>query len=262
MDNEKKCSGKECTDKETLLEVAGSLDGIENKGVYYEDNSDRWYNPMEDLEDTVSMDDIVICGNSDFRSIGKDDLVRIVEDSEDEYEAMERLFRETGKLYRVTDVTGYTQGDWQQIYSPVDTSREFVDYVGAMYMGKYDAYRTNNTDSEFITCVFVPHDVAWEGAEKIREFIADENGCSVDDIVVLEDGEDLDELLDESINRINIKEALNKIDVETDNEYDLYNIYESLKLDDEKKKELVEMLVAKDEPKKLYEKLINELMQQ
>lgn len=59
---------------------------------------------------------------------------------------------------------------------------------------------------------------------------------------------------------INIRESLLNIDKDTDNEYDLCTLYESLQLSDNEKKDIVNMLQRKTSPSDIYECLNNKLV--
>jgi len=64
--------------------------------------------------------------------------------------------------------------------------------------------------------------------------------------------------LDENMNKkINIKEALNKIDSDNFCEYDLVNLYESQKLSQDEKKYVAKLLSRKESPEVIYEYLYN-----
>lgn len=69
--------------------------------------------------------------------------------------------------------------------------------------------------------------------------------------------DDEDEEVEESIN---IRESLLNIDKDTDNEYDLCTLYESLQLDDNEKRDVVKMLTSKTSPSDIYECLNNKLV--
>lgn len=60
-------------------------------------------------------------------------------------------------------------------------------------------------------------------------------------------------------NIVNIRDELNKIDLRTDNKYDLRNLYESIKLSDTEKKQLVRILSEGYEPKYIYNTLNSKL---
>lgn len=69
--------------------------------------------------------------------------------------------------------------------------------------------------------------------------------------------DDEDEEVEESIN---IRESLLNIDKDTDNEYDLCTLYESLQLSDNEKRDVVKMLTSKTSPSDIYECLNNKLV--
>lgn len=69
--------------------------------------------------------------------------------------------------------------------------------------------------------------------------------------------DDEDEEVEESIN---IRQSLLNIDKDTDNEYDLCTLYESLQLNDNEKRDVVKMLKSKTSPSDIYECLNNKLV--
>ena len=69
--------------------------------------------------------------------------------------------------------------------------------------------------------------------------------------------DDEDEEVEESIN---IRESLLNIDKDTDNEYDLCTLYESLQLSDDEKRDVAKMLTSKTSPSDIYECLNNKLV--
>lgn len=89
---------------------------------------------------------------------------------------------------------GYTQGEWNDIYYPIE-DESAIDYIEAIYMGKYDIFA--NADNEWYV---VPHDIAWDGSEKIKEYLSEQSGVDKDKIVLkktvrkyYDDEEDFDE---------------------------------------------------------------------
>ena len=69
--------------------------------------------------------------------------------------------------------------------------------------------------------------------------------------------DDEDEEVEESIN---IRESLLNIDKDTDNEYDLCTLYESLQLSDNEKRDVAKMLKSNTSPSDIYECLNNKLV--
>lgn len=57
--------------------------------------------------------------------------------------------------------------------------------------------------------------------------------------------------------KINIRESLNKIDLRTDNKYDLRNLYDSCILTDKEKRTIAEMIARREKANVLYESLMN-----
>lgn len=149
---------------------------------------------FEDEVGDVALARIVITDNDRLSSFGKKELLDIVNDSETEAEAIERLEEKTGKKYDVREMRGYTQGEWNNIYYPIE-DESAIDYIEAIYTGKYDIFA--NADNEWYV---VPHDIAWDGSEKIKEYLSEKSGVEKDKIVLkktvrkyYDDEEDFDE---------------------------------------------------------------------
>ena len=78
--------------------------------------------------------------------------------------------------------------------------------------------------------------------EELLDFVADESSSK-------------NESLENT--KINIRESLNKIDIRTDNKYDLRNLYDSCIMDDKEKRIIAEMIYNKARADVLYETLMN-----
>lgn len=144
-----------------------------------------------DFEDHVDLDKTkyIICGNSDFRNIGDEKLISIVEGTyyDDEvgydYETLEQLKKVTGKDWTETTIRGYSQSDWQTLYYIIDDSTiEEIEMIENFYMGKVTEFVIDEGDD----CVyhdFVPDDIVWDGKKSICEYL----GFEVDVTTIYED---------------------------------------------------------------------------
>lgn len=132
-----------------------------------------------DFEDYVDLDETkyIICGNSDFQSMGDKKLISIVEGTyyDDEvgydYETLEQLKKVTGKDWTETTIKGYGQSDWQTLYYIIDDSTiEEIEMIENFYMGKVTEFVIDEGDD----CVyreFVPDDIVWRGKKSICEYL-------------------------------------------------------------------------------------------
>lgn len=132
---------------------------------------------------------IVIAGRSCWQSFGDRTLVSIVEGryyDEDldengeeigyDYGVVEELEKVTGKKWNETCMTGYSQGEWQQLYYTDDVSKEECEEIEDFYMGK-----VNEFVDEDACHYFVPHDVVWNGKKAICEYL----GFNAEETVIL-----------------------------------------------------------------------------
>jgi hypothetical protein len=155
------------------------LKKVPDEDVYYE------------FEDYIELDKkrFIICGNSDFRNIGDEKLISIVEGNyyDDEvgydYETLEQLKKVTGKDWTETTIRGYSQSDWQTLYYIIDDSTiEEIETIENFYMGKVSEFVVDEGDD----CVyhdFVPDDIVWKGKKSICEYL----GLEVDNTTIYED---------------------------------------------------------------------------
>jgi hypothetical protein len=144
-----------------------------------------------DFEDYIELDKTkyIICGNSDFRNIGDEKLISIVEGTyyDDEvgydYETLEQLKKVTGKDWTETTIRGYSQSDWQTLYYIIDDSTiEEIETIENFYMGKVTEFVVDEGDD----CVyhdFVPDDIVWKGKKSICEYL----GLEVETTTIYED---------------------------------------------------------------------------
>ena len=77
---------------------------------------------------------------------------------------------------------GYSQGDWAIVYYDREKVDEAtLDEIDAYLMGKVSEFRVVEGEDEY--CVYVPHDVCWNGKKAICEYL----GVDPEAATVLED---------------------------------------------------------------------------
>jgi hypothetical protein len=145
------------------------------------------------FEDEVEVDEtrFIICGNDDFRNVGDELLISIVEGNyyDDEvgydYETLEELKKVTGKVWEETTIRGYSQSDWQTLYYVTgEVDDEEIETIENYYMGKVSEFVViENDDEEYSYRTFVPDDVVWKGKNSICEYL----GLSVEETTIYED---------------------------------------------------------------------------
>jgi hypothetical protein len=131
-----------------------------------------------DFEDYVELDEerFIICGNDDFRSIGDEKLISIVEGTyyDDEvgydYETLEQLKKVTGKDWEETTLRGYSQSDWQTLYYvDEEVDKEEIETIEDFYMGKVSEFEVEEDGDTYHE--FVPDDVVWKGKKSICDYL-------------------------------------------------------------------------------------------
>lgn len=199
-----------------------------------------------EIQETCEITGAVITGNSHLLSYGDQDYIDIINgDYEDEdvgydYEPLEELKKITGVEYQKTQITGYSQSDWNNLYYQKGTNEDVLNWLETFYMGKYDEFI--NDESEILA---IPHDIVWKGSKAIKEYISKEFGYDVDKLVVkkfkdytkIANYDDFDESLNEAkvgefvgqYNRVLTQEEIDKfVDViktaATDNHIDTTNM--------------------------------------
>lgn len=133
-----------------------------------------------DFKELVELDleNIIIYGNSRFRSYGNDTLLSIVkqeyydDDYGYDYDTFDQLEKVTGKKWEITTIKGYSQGDWQKVYYTKDTSQEKIDEIENFYMGKVCEFEVfEEDDEESVYCVYVPDSIVWKGKKAICKYL-------------------------------------------------------------------------------------------
>ena len=181
-------------------------DRIDNYGPMITDD-EIWFEPLR-----KGGMGIVVSGNNKFNSFGEDELIDIIIQGDSEEDILSKLKEKTGVEYETTEIRGYSQGDWNDIYYPVGTSDKVLNAIENEYFGKYDIY---DDGEEFVV---IYHDDAWEGANRIKEVISEWTGYPVETIKIRKfDGyERTPKYVDESCKRKPKKKL--KEDVDTDEE--------------------------------------------
>lgn len=152
-------------------------------------DEDVYYN----FEDFIELDEtkFIICGNDDFKSIGDEKLISIVEGTyyDDEvgydYETLEELKKVTGKVWEETTLRGYSQSDYQTLYYvDEEVDKEEIEMIENLYMGKVSEFVVEEDGDDYSTYhEFVPDDVVWKGKKSICDYL----GLSVDKTKIYED---------------------------------------------------------------------------
>ena len=139
-------------------------------------DEDVYYNFEDEVE--IDKERVVICGNRNYREVGDETLIDIIEgnyyDDEDgyEYETLEKLKKYTGKEWVRDEMRGYSQGDWNLLYHTTDVTKEKLEEIEDFYMGKVSEFTVvEDDDEESIYHVFVPDDVVWKGKKSICEYL-------------------------------------------------------------------------------------------
>lgn len=87
----------------------------------------------------------------------------------------------TGHKYEWSTIRGYCQGDWQEVLYPADkyNARDLLDELEGYYFTGSDYVITIYEDDEekHWYCAFF-----WQDNDTIKEFVAEDCGCSVDDV--------------------------------------------------------------------------------
>ena len=143
-----------------------------------------------DFEDYVEVDEerFIICGNDDFRSIGDEKLISIVEGTyyDDkvgyDYDTLEQLKKVTGKDWTETTLRGYSQSDWQTLYYvDEEVDKEEIETIEDFYMGKVSEFEVEEDEDTYHE--FVPDDIVWKGKKSICDYL----GLEVETTTIYED---------------------------------------------------------------------------
>lgn len=133
-----------------------------------------------DFEELVDLDlnNIIIFGNSRFKSYGNSTLLDIVKNDyyDDEvgydYETFDMLEKVTGKKWEITTIKGYSQSDWQEVYYTKDISQEEIDEIENFYMGKVCEFKVfEEDDEESVYYEYVPDSIVWKGKKSICDYL-------------------------------------------------------------------------------------------
>ena len=145
----------------------------------------------EDFDHNVDLDieRFIICGNGNFREMGDEKLISIVEGTyyDDEvgydYETLEELKKATGKVWEETTLRGYSQGDWNTLYYvDEEVGKEEIETIEDFYMSKVSEFKVDEGDG-YEYSVFVPDKIVWKGKKSICDYL----GLEVEDTVIYED---------------------------------------------------------------------------
>lgn len=89
------------------------------------------------------------------------ELVKGLEDYNDET-IIKYLSLYYGEEYETRTIKGYCQGDWNTIYYPVSETDGTINYIEALYFGKYDEFYLEDEDCFSI----VTHSDLWSDPKK------------------------------------------------------------------------------------------------
>ena len=138
-------------------------------------------NVYYNFEDEVEIDTskVVICGNRNYRKVGDETLIDIIEGDyyDDEvgydYEPLEMLNKYTNKNWVRDEIKGYSQSDWNLIYYVKDeVSQEQLDEIENFYMGKVSEFTVvEDDDEDSVYHVYVPDSIVWKGKKFICEYL-------------------------------------------------------------------------------------------
>lgn len=161
-------------------------------------DEDVYYNWDDELDLTEVKNDIVILGDRHYVVFGNDTPLDIVkgdfyDDDLDEngevigydYETLPELDKICGGDWEETELRGYSQGDYCKVYyNKEKVSQGLLKELDIYIMGKVDEYTVQESEDEDDRyCVFIPHDVCWDGKEAICNFL----GLKPEETTVLED---------------------------------------------------------------------------
>lgn len=86
----------------------------------------------------------------------------------------------SGHKYEWSMIRGYCQGDWQNVLYPADKySHDVIEMLEGYYFTGSDYGITIYEDDEETDCYC---DFFWQDDDTIKELVAEECGCSVDDV--------------------------------------------------------------------------------
>lgn len=158
-----------------------------------------YYDWADWVDLTEEKEHIVIMGERHYSLFGEDTQVKIIkndywddDEAEDgqaigyDYDVIPELNKVFGGKWNVTELRGYSQGDWCAVYYDEEKiSSDLLRELEVYIMGKVDEYRIiedeDNPDDAYY--VLIPHDVCWDGKEEICKFL----GLDPNDTVVLVD---------------------------------------------------------------------------
>lgn len=112
---------------------------------------------------------LLITGNKMFKGYGDEELREITDSPYITLEEkLEELKNTTGKEWKHTQIIGYDQNEWQNIfYVPADFDEDILEFIQDYYFGHVSVYY----DSFEEVNQYVPHHIEWEGKEAICKWL-------------------------------------------------------------------------------------------
>ena len=165
---------------------------VPDENVYYD-----W---RDEVDLSEEKNDIVIFGDRHYIMFGASDPVAIIKgdywdddiDPESgeaigyDYDTINELNKVCGGNWDTTEFRGYSQGDWCDVYyNKEKVSDDLLKELEIFIMGKVDEFHVQEDEDnpDDIYCVYIPHDVVWDGKKAICEYL----GLKEDETIVLED---------------------------------------------------------------------------
>lgn len=143
-------------------------------------NGDTLNDLIQDLEDCISdcdntevfdnpesldkPEDVVGYYFDNLHEKKLDKMIELVKKTEwiTEKTVLEYLSLYYGEAYKTATIRGYCQSEWNTIYYPASEPNETIDYIEALYFGKYDEFCLEEEGCSAI----VMHDNLWKDPKK------------------------------------------------------------------------------------------------
>lgn len=123
-------------------------------------------------ENGIYQNNVIISGNTNFRSYGDETLINITHhdyfDNECafDYDIITELNKITGKDWQKTTIKGYSQGDWQNVYYTDNINKDMLYEIECFYFNKVKEL----VDEDYCS-YYVPDDIVWKGKIAVCEYL-------------------------------------------------------------------------------------------